>query len=100
MSNKSEAVFSINKSQNQFELEVGEHTAFLEYYMEGDKMFMTHTEAPEELRGTGAAGNLVNQALQYVKDNSLIVVPLCSYVADYINEHPEWSTILSEGYQM
>ncbi|AXG73399.1 N-acetyltransferase [Flavobacterium arcticum] len=100
MSNKSEAIFSINEAQNQFELEIGEHTVFLEYYMEGDKMLMTHTEAPQELRGTGAASNLVNQALQYAKNNSLVVVPLCSYVADYINKHPEWNTILSEGYQM
>ena len=100
MNNKSEAVFSINESQNQFELEVGEHTAFLEYYMEGDKMLMTHTEAPQELRGTGVARNLVNQALQYAKNNNLTVVPLCSYVADYINKHPEWYVILSEGYRM
>ncbi len=100
MNNNSEAVFSINKSQNQFELAVGDSIAFLEYYMEGDKMLMTHTEAPEELRGTGTAGNLVKQALQYAKDNNLTVVPLCSYVASYVNKHSEWYEILSEGYKM
>ena len=100
MDNNSEGVFTVNESQNQFELAVGESIAFLEYYREGDKIFMTHTEAPEELRGTGAAGSLVEQSLQYAKDNNLIVVPLCSYVADYINKHSEWYEILSEGYRM
>lgn len=92
--------FKVNESENQFELHVGNDVAFLEFHKEDDKIFMTHTEAPEVLQGTGAAKELVQNALQYSRDNSLTVVPSCSYVAKYINRNPEWSDILSEGYQM
>ena len=100
MDNNSEAIFTVNESQSQFELEINRHIAFLEYYKEGNKIFMTHTEAPEPLRGTGAASKLVALAMQHAKDNNLTVVPLCSYVAKYVNNHPEWHEILSEGYRM
>lgn len=92
--------FKVNEAEKQFELHVAGKMAFLEYIREGEKIFMTHTEAPDELRGTGAAGKLVERSLQCSKDNGLTVVPSCSYVADYINKHPEWNDILSDGYRM
>lgn len=92
--------FTHNESQRQFELGAAGYTAFLEYYTEGSKIYLTHTEAPEAMRGTGAASELVKKSLQYAKDKGLTVVPSCSYVAHYINNHPEWASVLSEGYQM
>ena len=100
MDNHEAEEFIVNEDMNQFEMHVGESVAFLEYYKEGNKIFMTHTEAPEELRGKGLAGRLVKKALQYSKENELTVVPSCSYVAKYIDGNPEWRTILSDGYQM
>ena len=92
--------FKVNENENQFEYDVKGQTAFLEFYKEGNKIFMTHTEAPEQLQGTGAAKELVKGALQYSRDNNLIVTPSCSYVANYINKNTEWQDILSEGYRM
>lgn len=100
MDNGLQGVFSVNESENQFEFTVKDATAFLEYYKEENKIFFTHTEAPVVLQSTGVASRLVKQSLQYAKDNNLIVVPLCTYVFNYINKHPEWYAILSEGYQM
>ena len=93
-------IFSVNEKDNQFELEIGDETAFLEYYTDGKKIFLNHTEVPVALRGNGIAAQLVEKSLQYCKAHKLIVVPACSYVAHYINNHPEWSVVLSEGYQM
>jgi predicted GNAT family acetyltransferase len=92
--------FEVNEGMNQFELHVDGKVAFLEYIKEGSKIHMTHTEAPEELQGTGAAQTLVKKALEYSKENNLTVVPSCSYVAHYVNKHPEWRELLSDGYQM
>lgn len=94
------ADFRINEQQKQFELEVKDHIAFLEYFIEGEKIFLTHTEAPKELRDTGAAAELVKRTLEYCKTNNFIVVPSCSYVAKYIDKNPQWRSILSDGYQM
>lgn len=100
MKNNTDSSFKINEEGKQFELHIHGGIAFLEYYREGEKLFLTHTETPEALRGRGIAANLVQRTLQCAKDNGLIVVPLCSYVAYYVNEHTEWIDVLSEGYQM
>ena len=92
--------FKVNEQQNQFEYHKEGHVAFLEYIKEATKIYFTHTEAPKELQGTGAAGELVKNALQYSRENNLTVVPSCSYVANYVNKHTEWQDVLSEGYRM
>jgi predicted GNAT family acetyltransferase len=100
MKNHNKDGFKVNEQESQFELHSTGGIAFLEYYREGEKIYLTHTETPVALRGRGIAADLVKRTLQCAKDNGLTVVPSCSYVAHYVNEHPEWSEILSEGYQM
>jgi predicted GNAT family acetyltransferase len=101
MENKGIGVkFKVNEGVSQFELYTNGRMAFLEYHKEGNKIYLTHTEAPKELQGSGAAAELVKKALEYSKENKLTVVPSCSYVAHYVNQHPEWRKVLSEGYQM
>jgi predicted GNAT family acetyltransferase len=95
-----ENTFKVNENEKQFELHVKGGVAFIEYYREGEKVFLTHTETPEPLRGKGIAAELVKQTLECARKNGLTVVPLCSYVMHYINEHPEWNDVLSDGYQM
>ena len=93
--------FSVNKNMNQFELVVDEdNIAFLEYYTDGKKIFLNHTEVPFDLRGRGFAAKLVEKSLEYCRENNLIVVPACSYVAHFIDDNPQWNDVLSEGYQM
>jgi predicted GNAT family acetyltransferase len=94
------STFKVNEEENQFELHTKDGIAFVEFIREGEKVYLTHTETPENLRGKGVAAELIKQTLQCAKDNGLTVVPSCSYVAKYVNEHTEWSDILSEGYQM
>lgn len=92
--------FRINEVASQFEMEADSNLAFLEYYREGNKLFLNHTEVPHAMRGQGVAAHLVEDTLKYVRDNGLTIVPSCSYVAYFVNNHPEWASVLSEGYQM
>ena len=85
---------------HQFELKIGEETAFLEYFIQDKKIFFNHTEVPVPLRGKGIAAQLVEMSLEYSRKHGFIVVPSCSYVANFVNNHPEWNDVLSEGYQM
>jgi len=94
------STFKVNEEENQFELHTKGGIAFVEFIREGEKVYLTHTETPENLRGKGVAAELVKQTLQCARDNGLTVVPSCSYVAKFVNEHNEWNDILSEGYQM
>lgn len=89
-----------NEASNQFEFQIDGQIAFVEYFTEGKKIYLTHTEVPESERGNGISTELVKQTLQYVKKHHWILVPQCSFVSAYVDNHPEWHSILSEGYQM
>ncbi len=51
-------------------------------------------EAAPALRGTGAAGRLMEGVLASARAEGLRVVPLCSYAAAYIRRHPEHHDLL------
>ena len=48
-----------------------------------------HTVVASEFGGRGLAGKLVGEALQVTKDEGLRVRPSCSFVAGYIDKHPD-----------
>ncbi len=89
-----------NEAEKQFEIDINSNVAFIEYTIKDNKFFLTHTEVPKAIEGLGAGTALVEKTLQYIKDKNMLVVPSCSFVAHYIDKHPEWQSILSEGYQM
>lgn len=89
-----------NEASHQFEFQIDGKVAFVEYFTEGKKVYLTHTEVPESLRGNGIASQLIAQTLAYLKKHHKILVPQCAFVSAYIDGHPEWRSILSEGYQM
>ena len=47
------------------------------------------------MRGQGVAGQLVEAALRHVTAQKGKVVARCSYVAGYIQKHPEYKDLLA-----
>ncbi len=76
-----------NKEQQRFELHEGGHTAVAEYELKGEKLYINHVFAPEELRGTGAAGRLMAHIADTAKRDGLEIVPVCSYAAHWLKKH-------------
>jgi predicted GNAT family acetyltransferase len=66
----------------------------LEYRRDGSRIVYTHTVVPPYLEGHGIAGRLAWHALDYAREEGLTVVPLCPYVADYIDRHPEYADLV------
>ena len=56
-----------------------------------DRISADHTGAPEELRGTGAAGALVEAMVADARKEGFRIVPLCSYVAARYAKNPDWA---------
>ena len=92
--------FIVNEAENQFELHIGERLAFLEFVTKEDKIYLTHTSVPKSLEGQGIGSELVDKTLKHLQSENAVVVPLCSFVAHYIDNNPEYATLLSDGYQM
>ncbi|CAN5903297.1 GNAT family N-acetyltransferase [soil metagenome] len=66
----------------------GNEAGELEYrQMEGSRA-LTHTGVAEEHEGGGLAGALTRRALDDARRDGLRVIPLCPFVAGYIERHP------------
>ena len=83
-----------NEAQNRFEAQLEGEVAFAAYTRRGDTLTFTHTEVPDEFQGQGVGTELVRGALQQVRDDSLKVVPQCPFVASFIDENPEYRSLL------
>ncbi|GAA1677420.1 N-acetyltransferase [Nonomuraea maheshkhaliensis] len=84
-----------NTTENRFEILVdGKVAGFADYRLLPTKVVFTHTEVLPAYEGQGLAGKLVEQALRTSADTGLRVVPLCPYVAKYIQRHPEFQDLV------
>ena len=54
-------------------------------------MLFTHTEVPRQFRGRGIARKLVLAGFDVASKKRLRIVPLCSYAARVLQEHPEFA---------
>lgn len=82
-----------NTEMQRFELEVDGHTAFAAYERDGDVVVFTHTVVSQALRGQGVGSRLVEGALMQVRAAGGKVRPLCTFVAGYMAQHPEWADL-------
>ncbi len=76
--------------RHRFELEVDGQVVFLRYRQDGDRFAIDHVEAPPALRGTGAAGRLMEGVMAVVRARGMKVVPICGYAAAWLRRHREW----------
>jgi uncharacterized protein len=86
-----------DSARRRFELEAGGAVAFIDYRRDGSKLFLIHAEVPPALRGGGVGSALVRATLDLVRQRGEKVVPLCSFVAHYMQRHPEVQDLLAEG---
>jgi predicted GNAT family acetyltransferase len=78
-----------NKGGSRFELDIGGQLAFANYRLTPSAVIITHTETPRALRGRGIASELVRGALELIRSDGRKVIAGCSFVADYLDKHPE-----------
>ena len=80
-------------AENRFAIHTGGVTAVLEYQLFEDKVVYTHTEVPPALEGKGIGSRLVKAGLDWARSEGLRVVPVCTFVARYVERHPEYADL-------
>jgi len=85
-----------NKADAALELWVENKRSFIAYELEGDIIYLLHTEVPMEQNGRGIAAQLVQKAFLYIEAKNLKVVPACSYVRAFLKRHPDWARIVAK----
>jgi predicted GNAT family acetyltransferase len=88
------AVFH-NVPEQRFETMVNGQLSVCEYQLEGDRMIITHTFVPPQLRGRGIAQKLVEAALKNAMTEKRRVMPACSYVSAFIARHREYQGLVN-----
>jgi uncharacterized protein len=74
---------------SRFQATVEGRLSVADYRLSNGVMHMTHTAVPSALQGRGIAAAMVQAALEHARSQALRVNPLCSYVARYMQRHPE-----------
>ena len=73
-----------NRAMSRFEIEEAGHTVWADYRRAEGRLIIDHVEAPQPLRGAGAAGRLMAAIAQRARNEGVTIVPLCSYAADWL----------------
>jgi uncharacterized protein len=68
------------------------------YRRRNGRIAFTHTEVEESCEGRGFGGRLAAAALDAAREAALEVVPLCPFIAHYIERDPEYEQLVASGY--
>jgi hypothetical protein len=85
-----------NPRENRFEMAVGGGVAFAEYKQEDGRIFLLHTEVPQELSGRGIGSKLAKGVFETLRRRGSRVVAQCPFMAGYAARHPEYAGLLDK----
>jgi len=83
-----------NRDRQRFELIENGRLVFADYRIRDGQCVLPHVEADPALRGTGAAGRLMQAIVAHARAENLTLVPRCPYAALWFRRHPEAADVL------
>ncbi|MGY1825804.1 GNAT family N-acetyltransferase [Blastococcus sp. SYSU DS0541] len=82
--------------RGRFEVRQGERVVGLaSYHVENGQMTLPHTEVDPAMGGQGLGKVLVAGVLSAARERGLTVLPYCSFVRHYIQQHPETADLVA-----
>jgi uncharacterized protein len=85
-----------NADAGRYEVSLdGKPAGFAEYRLRDGRVIFTHTEVDSTFEGHGLGSSLARGALDDVRDRGLQAVPLCPFIAAYIERHPEYQDLVA-----
>lgn len=88
--------FTDQTDASRFELRAGgELVSVLDYRMNGDTVALTRAFTNPTKRGSGYAAVVTERAVDAIEQQGRKALPVCWYVADWFDEHPERAGVLA-----
>lgn len=84
---------SLRDTGARYELDEQGETSWADYRLSGDRIFIDHVEAPDALRGTGAAGRLMAAISADIRVKNLKITPICGYAAAWLRRSKEFGDL-------
>ncbi len=97
MSEHANVTVTNNPEQNRYEavLQSGVVAGFAAYEQREGLLIFTHTEVDDAFEGQGVGSALAAGVLDQARTTGLQVRPACQFIADYIENHPEYQDMLT-----
>ncbi|WP_413452003.1 GNAT family N-acetyltransferase [Georgenia phoenicis] len=74
----------------------GELLGVAVYERDGDVVVLTHTVVEPAAEGQGVGSALARAALDAARTEGLRVLPQCSFMAGWVDAHPEYADLVDE----
>ncbi len=83
--------------RGRFEIRVDDRVVGLaSYHVDNGTMTLPHTEVDPSMGGRGLGTTLVAGVLDAARERGLHVLPYCSFVRHYIQQHPETLDLVAD----
>lgn len=73
----------------------GRVVGIADYRLHDDLVVLPHTEVDPDRQGAGLGAELIQAALDAIRERGKRVVPQCSYVAGFIAQHPDYQDLVA-----
>ena len=83
------------KENERFVIYVEGNEVYVEYTKKNNEINLHHTYTHSTLRGKGLAAQVVRAALEFAKENNLMVIPTCSYVQAFIAKNDQYKELVT-----
>ena len=89
---------SDHPEQSRYEARQGAELAGVAAYERGDGVItFTHTVVPDAFEGQGVGSALARTVLDQARAAGLAVVPRCSFIAGWIDRHPDYGDLVQHA---
>jgi predicted GNAT family acetyltransferase len=84
-----------NPDAGRFEMRENGEIVFADYRRDGERLIIDHVEAPPRLRGTGAAGRLMQAIAARARSDGSRILPLCGYAASWLRRSADYRDLVA-----
>lgn len=84
-----------NSEEHRFELAIDADNAALAYYrLDGDRVFLTHTEVPQQYAGRGIGSKLAQGLFDILRKTGRKAVVKCPFLNVSAARHPGYNDVI------
>ncbi len=85
-----------NKKTSTFEYSINGELATVTYTKRNEIIYLNYAFVPLQVRGQGIGAEMMSEVLEYVRENELKIVPICSYIVSYLRQNKKWDDLIHQ----
>lgn len=86
--------FNHNKENQSFVMEFDGGQAEVNYSVRDGVFYLNHSEVPRHLRGKGIGKVVVEKTFEYLEENGIKAISVCSYIRIIAQRNSRWHKFL------